>query len=603
MDLSYVNTFPWDHTVCLPSTTDGNLTDCCMALLSVLGIGLAARLHSTSHFRLPNATASAACLSSFQSHLSSLSLPSDLVPSCFPDPRRFVITPDYCAGILTLQDWKSKLGPNSTAFDSACSGDLSDLTRCGACESAAYGVSSTLTAIDGNISHVTNCFYLTIVYAAAEVNSLALQEPLNAACIFGLKLSSSATAGSESKSGSNTAVVAASAAAAAAAVVLLLCFVGFLFYKKKQERQRQLSRERDGSNLRSPHPRPNTGSIWYSFRDLEKATGNFSQRNLIGRGGYGVVYKGVLADGSEVAVKKVLESDYQDDEFKNEVEIISDLRHRNLVPLRGCCITDEDKEEGNQRFLVYDYMPNRSLDDHIFMAHGRGSRMPLTWPQRKNIILDVAKGLAYLHYGIKPAIYHRDIKATNILLDGDMRARVADFGLARQTREGQSHLTTRVAGTHGYLAPEYALYGQLTEKSDVYSFGVVVLEVMSGRKALDMSSPTNMVLVTDWAWSLVKTGKAVQVLDESLLADSEGNQNPQGIMERFVMVGILCAHVMVALRPTMSDALKMLEGDIDVPTIPDRPVPLGHGSPYMDGSTFTASPISGLSVNYGEMLR
>ncbi|ONK73281.1 uncharacterized protein A4U43_C04F29300 [Asparagus officinalis] len=226
-------------------------------------------------------------------------------------------------------------------------------------------------------------------------------------------------------------------------------------------------------------------------------------------------------------------------------------------------------------------------------------------PQRK-IILDVAKGLAYLHYGIKPAIYHRDIKATNILLDSEMRARVADFGLARQTREGQSHLTTRVAGTHGYLAPEYALYGQLTEKSDVYSFGVVVLEIMSGRKALDMSSPTNMVLVTDWAWTQVKAGRAEHVLDPCMLTDGAGNQNPRGIMERFVMVGILCAHVMVALRPTISDALKMLEGDIDVPALPDRPLPLGyHGSPSIEGSTFggTASPISGFFVNSGEMLR
>lgn len=157
-----------------------------------------------------------------------------------------------------------------------------------------------------------------------------------------------------------------------------------------------------------------------------------------------------------------------------------------------------------------------------------------------------------------------------------MRARVADFGLAKQSSEGQSHLTTRVAGTHGYLAPEYALYGQLTEKSDVYSFGVVVLEIMCGRKALDLSSTgsSRNLLLTDWAWSLVKEGRMQEVFDAKLLenekVEGEGDNNPRWIMERFVMVGILCAHVMVALRPTILDALKMLEGDVEIPAIPDR---------------------------------
>ncbi|KAK6121371.1 hypothetical protein DH2020_044898 [Rehmannia glutinosa] len=252
-------------------------------------------------------------------------------------------------------------------------------------------------------------------------------------------------------------------------------------------------------------------------------------------------------------------------------------------------------------------MPNGNLDNHLFPIGSNGNSV-LSWPQRKSIILDVAKGLAYLHYGVKPAIYHRDIKATNILLDGEFRARVADFGLAKQSREGQSHLTTRVAGTHGYLAPEYALYGQLTEKSDVYSFGVVVLEIMCRRKALDLSSGSpRSFLITDWAWSLVKAGKIEKVLDASLMNGGDSlNANPKGIMERFVHVGILCAHVMVALRPTIVDALKMLEGDIEVPTIPDRPTPLGHPSFYRgdNNNTFSISPaLSALQLHSGDMLR
>ena len=255
-------------------------------------------------------------------------------------------------------------------------------------------------------------------------------------------------------------------------------------------------------------------------------------------------------------------------------------------------------------------MPNGNLEDHLFLVSEQQKlKKSLTWPQRKSIILDVAKGLAYLHYGVKPAIFHRDIKATNILLDEDMRARVADFGLAKQSREGQSHLTTRVAGTHGYLAPEYALYGQLTEKSDVYSFGVVVLEIMCGRRALDLSSAGSLkaFLITDWAWSLVKSGNIEEALDASLLKDdSFGSSNPKSIMERFLLVGILCSHVMVALRPTISDALKMLEGDIEVPQIPDRPMPLGHPATFYGdgGSTFSISPaLSGPKLQTGDMLR
>ncbi|KAL4309829.1 hypothetical protein GQ457_01G012530 [Hibiscus cannabinus] len=235
----------------------------------------------------------------------------------------------------------------------------------------------------------------------------------------------------------------------------------------------------------------------------------FSEKNLIGQGANGVVYRGTLADGTLVAVKQIMDMGSKGDaEFSNEVETISKIRHRNLLSLRGCCVTS-DVAKGRRRYLVYDFMSNGSLGDHLF---NQVNRQQLSWPQRKNIILDVAMGLDYLHYGVKPSIYHRDIKATNILLDSEMKAKVADFGLAKQSLEGQSHLTTRVAGTHGYVAPEYALYGQLTEKTDVYSFGIVILEIMSGRKVLD----TSYLLVTDWAWKLARTGNVEEILDESI---------------------------------------------------------------------------------------
>ncbi|KAA8545515.1 hypothetical protein F0562_020299 [Nyssa sinensis] len=610
MDLGYVLRIPWAASDCQnyqpqiskTSTSAGNRSQCCQTLLSLYGIALSQHLKETSLFQLPDLPTSISCLSDFQSKLNSLSLTSNLTSLCF-DPSQFVIAPNICAAIESTQDWLSKLGP-FTSLDTGCRPDLTDLTSCDACVAAGFRVQSQLIAIDGNRSHSTDCFYFTVLYAAGMVNEFGPESTGAITCIFGLQMATHS--GSASK---RRAALVFGLTGASVAVMVMSFSLGLYFWCDKKWRKKgegfdpgfEFDLEEAASR---PRKRPNAVSIWFKIEELKKATDNFSQKNFIGRGGFGMVYRGILSDGTVAAVKNVIESDFEGNaEFCNEVEIISNLKHRNLVRLRGCCVTEEDEDNegrGGQRYLVYDYMPNGNLDDHLFSSI---EKQPLTWPQRKSVILDVAKGLAYLHYGVKPAIYHRDIKATNILLDADMRARVADFGLAKQSREGQSHLTTRVAGTHGYLAPEYALYGQLTEKSDVYSFGVVVLEIMCGRKALDLSSHT--FLVTDWAWSLVRAGKIEEALDSSLLRGDEfTNSNPKGIMERFVLVGILCAHIMVALRPTILDALKMLEGDIEVPAIPDRPTPLGHPSFCVDGNTFSISPsLSGSRLHTGDMLR
>ncbi|KAA8536553.1 hypothetical protein F0562_029031 [Nyssa sinensis] len=617
MDLGYVLRIPWTTSYCHnppqninTSTPTANRGQCCQTLLSLFGIALSQHLKASTLFNLPDLPTSISCLSDFQSKLNSFSLPSNLTSLCF-DPLQFVITPNVCASIESTRDWFAKLGP-STVLDTACRPDLTDLTFCDACVAAGFQVQTDLIAIDGNKNHSTDCFYFSILYAAGIANEFGPESAGSLSCIFGLPVET----GSGSAYKKHLALVFG-LTGAGVAVLVMSCLLGLYFWWDRKWRKKGEGFDRgSGFDLEesgsTPRMRPNAVSIWFKIDELEKATDNFSQKNFIGRGGFGMVYKGMLSDGSIVAVKHVIESDFQGNaEFCNEVEIISNLKHRNLVPLRGCCVTDdneENEERGDQRYLVYDYMPNGNLDDHLFPSSRGGiGKQPLTWPQRKSIILDVAKGLAYLHYGVKPAIYHRDIKLTNILLDADMKARVADFGLAKQSREGQSHLTTRVAGTHGYLAPEYALYGQLTEKSDVYSFGVVVLEIMCGRKALDMSlsgSP-RAFLITDWAWSLVKAGKIEKAIDKSLLKDEDfTNSNPRAIMERFVLVGILCAHVMVALRPTIMDALKMLEGDIEVPAIPDRPMPLGHPSCYGDGNTFSISPaLSGPRLHTGDMLR
>ncbi|KAL0335225.1 UNVERIFIED_CONTAM: putative receptor-like protein kinase [Sesamum radiatum] len=354
-------------------------SNCCQTLTSLYGVGIAQHLKKTALFRLPDLQTSLSCLSDFQSRLSYLNLPENLTTLCFR-PQQFVNTSNICADIQTKQDWLMVLG-QSTSLDTACRPDLSDLTACDACVLAGFRVQSRLLAVDGNDSHSKGCFYYTILYAAGVVNELGPESAGALSCIFGLPLFLQTSSG-------EWALVVGSVAAG----------------------QRPT---RYGS----------------SFKILRQQQINFSEKNLIGKGQFGAVYKGKLPDGTVVAVKKVMDSEFQGDaEFCSEVEIISTLKHRNLVPLRA---------EGSIQ---------------------TGTR-PMTWPQRKSIILDVANALAYLHHGVKPPIYHRDIKPTNILLDSYMRARVGDFGLAKQGNEGESHLTTRIAGTHGYLAPEYALYG------------------------------------------------------------------------------------------------------------------------------------------------
>lgn len=306
-----------------------------------------------------------------------------------------------------------------------------------------------------------------------------------------------------------------------------------------------------------------TTLIKFSFEEIRAATGNFSLGNIIGRGGYGNVYKGVLKDGSEVAVKRFKNCSVAGDaSFVHEVEVIASVRHVNLLGLRGYC-TATTPMEGHQRIIVCDLIANGSLHDHLFGYGGR----KLSWPARQRIALGTARGLAYLHSGARPSIIHRDIKASNILLDERFDAKVADFGLAKFAPEGMSHVSTRVAGTLGYVAPEYALFGQLTEKSDVFSYGVLILELLSGKKAFKTNEEGQNWLVTDWAWSLVREGKILDVIEEGM---EELGSNE--VMERYVLVAVLCSHPQLHARPTMDQVVMILDSDLTVPSIPDRPI-------------------------------
>ncbi|CAK8578687.1 unnamed protein product [Lathyrus sativus] len=582
VSMKFVQTVPWNSSQCLnfkPSQTKAETQQslCCHTLLSLFGIALAENLNKNSLFHFSNTSTSESCLQDYQSSLTSISLPNNLVSSCF-DPSQFVSTPNTCVHIQSEQDWLNKVDSTNLALlDNVCKPDLTDHDHCEACRYQGDLVHQMLTRMDGNSSHSQDCFYFTILYIAGIVNRFGPQSNGVLACILILLVD---LKGDDKKEHHYALVIGL----VSASFVFLSFLLGLLYFwytwlMKRKKNDNLLSH--NGGSMEpsfSLRVRPKSGLIWFDFKDLLKVTDNFSSENFVGRGGFGSVYKGVLPDGTVVAVKRIEESDYQGDvEFYREVGIVSSLKHRNLVPLRGCCVVGEDENsEYIGKYLVYDYMPNGNLKDHLFPdTDSENAKIFLTWAQRKSIILDVANALVYLHFGVKPPVYHRDIKATNILLDAGMRARVADFGLARQDySQNRSQLNTKVVGTRGYLAPEYALYGQLTEKSDVYSFGVVVLEIMCGRKALQLSSSGEPnFLITDWVWSLIKSGNMMKALDGSILLDGNSNRS---ITERFLTVGILCCHVMVALRPTILDALKMLEGDIEVPSISDMSMSPGN---------------------------
>ncbi|XP_073263037.1 probable LRR receptor-like serine/threonine-protein kinase At1g53440 [Populus alba] len=262
--------------------------------------------------------------------------------------------------------------------------------------------------------------------------------------------------------------------------------------------------------------------------------------------------KGVLSDGTIIAVKQLSAKSKQGNrEFVNEIGIISALQHPNLVRLYGCCIN------GKQLLLVYEYMENNSLA-HVLYGKKEG-QLNLDWPTRQRICVDIAKGLAFLHEESTLKIVHRDIKTTNVLLDGNMNAKISDFGMAKLDEEDDTHISTRVAGTMGYMAPEYALYGRLTYKADVYSFGIVALEIVTGMSNMSFQHNESFVCLLDWARSLQQNGDIMELVDPRL-----GSAFKKKEAARMIKVALLCTIQSPALRPTMSAVVRMLEGKGDV---------------------------------------
>ncbi|KAJ6725608.1 PROLINE-RICH RECEPTOR-LIKE PROTEIN KINASE PERK4 [Salix purpurea] len=315
-----------------------------------------------------------------------------------------------------------------------------------------------------------------------------------------------------------------------------------------------------------------SGKTLFSYNELVELTNGFARQNIIGEGGFGCVYKGCMADGKVVAVKQLKAGSGQGDrEFKAEVEIISRVHHRHLVSLVGYCISD------NQRLLIYEFVPNKTLQHHL---HENESPV-LDWPKRLKIAIGSAKGLAYLHEDCHPKIIHRDIKSANILLDDAFEAQVADFGLARLNDTTQTHVSTRVMGTFGYLAPEYASSGKLTDKSDVFSFGVVLLELITGRKSVDAGQPLGDESLVEWARPLLihalETGELGELVDPRLekhYVESE--------LFRMVETAAACVRHSAPKRPRMMQVLRALDSEGELSDLSNG-VKFGQSTAYDSG--------------------
>lgn len=374
-------------------------------------------------------------------------------------------------------------------------------------------------------------------------------------------------------------------------IIIVVVFVGFvilllillcIFKKKPKQRTDTKTLQNDNvEDIRSSE------SLQYDFDTIEVATKYFSPSNKLGQGGFGAVYKGTLKSGQEVAVKRLSRgSDQGEEEFKNEVLLVAQLQHRNLVRLLGFCY------EGTERLLIYEFVPNGSLDHFIFDSTRRSF---LDWEKRYKIIGGVARGLLYLHEDSRLRIIHRDLKPSNVLLDADMNPKISDFGMARLfgMDETQGN-TSRVVGTYGYMAPEYAMYGEFSVRSDVFSFGVLVLEIVSGQKNNCFRNGKNVQDLTSAAWKNWQQGNASNIIDPTLKNSSESIRD----MIRCIHIGLLCVQENVVERPTMASVVHLLNSSSLTLALPSQPAFLMRSSGGSRVSTDISSNAKDKSMDY-----
>ncbi|XP_030958859.1 L-type lectin-domain containing receptor kinase IX.1-like [Quercus lobata] len=351
-------------------------------------------------------------------------------------------------------------------------------------------------------------------------------------------------------------------AVSSAVVCCALGVIWFIFRRRRASRNTEDLGDDDNMDIEFEK---GTGPRRFTYRELLNATNNFTEQGKLGEGGFGGVYKGLLSESNiEVAVKRVSRGSKQGKkEYMSEVKIISRLRHKNLVQLIGWC------HEQRELLLVYEYMPNKSLDSHLF-----GAEIVLTWPIRYKIAQGLASALLYLHEGWEQCVVHRDIKSSNIMLDSNFNAKLGDFGLARLVDPELGSQTTVLAGTMGYLAPECVTTGRASKESDVYSFGVVSLEIACGRKPVEPQAEPSKVRLVEWVWDLYGKDQLLEAVDKGLGMEFDKEQ-----IESLMVVGLWCCHPDPTIRPSIRQVIHVLNFEAPLPNLPSKfPIPIYFGS-------------------------
>ncbi|MBA0729084.1 hypothetical protein Golax_020510, partial [Gossypium laxum] len=417
------------------------------------------------------------------------------------------------------------------------------------------------------------------------------------------------TTGKKSNS-SRTIIIASVSAVAFAVLVVSSCI--FIFLRVRKSKVKAGSGEAAGA----VDEIKNAEALQYDFSTISAATNHFCNSNKLGQGGFGAVYKGKLAGGELIAVKRLSTDSGQGDlEFKNEVLLVAKLQHRNLVRLQGFCL------ERNERLLIYEFVPNASLDQFLFgmkydiisvlyNKYCKSNYQPdvynyddadpvkrayLDWEKRYKIIGGIARGLLYLHEDSRFRIIHRDLKASNILLDAEMNPKIADFGMARLCAVDQTHgATSKIVGTYGYMAPEYAMHGQFSVKSDVFSFGVLVLEILSGQKNSSFHKGDNVDDLLSYAWRNWKDGTANELVD-STLKDSSATE-----VMRCLHIGLLCVQENVAERPNMASVALMLTSYSVTLPLPSQPAFFMHSNTQSEVEMLWSEDLNSGATKYSQ---
>ncbi|XP_035544310.1 cysteine-rich receptor-like protein kinase 10 [Juglans regia] len=447
---------------------------------------------------------------------------------------------ELATGISDLGLGAKKFGTKEARFTSSqtvytlvqCTPDLtgSDCNRClqiamsylPGCCSGKESASALFPSC--TVRYNVHPFYLTVNTSGARPNPLVPPPP------------------GKGRSSSLTIIIVVASISVSTALFLM----GYCFLRKRARTKYNAMQAENSKKSGTTDDISTLESLQFNFATIEAATEGFSVNNKLGEGGFGAVYKGTLTNGQQIAVKRLSKRSSQGgDEFKNEVVLVAKLQHRNLARLVGFCL------EGEEKILVYEFVPNKSLDYFLYDPERQGQ---LDWSRRYKIIVGIARGILYLHEDSRLRIIHRDLKASNILLDGDMNPKVSDFGMAKIFGVDQTQgKTRRIAGTFGYMSPEYAMHGKFSVKSDVYSFGVLILEILSGKKISSFSQSDGSGHLLTYAWKHWRDGTPLELLDPSL-----GDSYSINEVIRCLHFGLLCVQDDPADRPTIASVVLML---------------------------------------------